>query len=312
MFLLYPNKIGGRFVLFEDRKGRQTGVEGSQSGNNIAPDAWCSLTKTDPIWRVFELMTEEQSQMFELLRIFKGLCEKNKLSYFIMGGTLLGAVRHKGFIPWDDDADVSMPLDDYKRFIALADKLPENLVIQSEDNDERYPFVFAKLCNTQHDFDTGFSNKPRGVYIDVFPLMPSKKLGRVTKLRFEVINVINYVLQVKLGWTAFVPYKRRVARWGYRLLDGLSVKRLRKIRQTQINKLCDKNSTDTICSPGGAYKADKEFYPAEWFEKTENMMFEGEQFDVPAGWDAYLSRNYGSYMELPPPEERSSNHKTKN
>lgn len=257
-------------------------------------------------------MTEEQSQMLELLRIFKGLCEENRLRYFIMGGTLLGAVRHKGFIPWDDDADVSMPLDDYLKFNKLADKLPEHIEIQSEESDARYPFVFIKLCDTSHEFDTGFPNKPKGVYIDIFPLIPSKKLSRITKLRFEIVNVINYVLQVKLEWTDFVPYKKRLARIGYRLLNGFSANRLKKLRRKQISKIYDKKSRDTVCSPGGAYKADKEFYPAEWFDETEMMAFENEQFAAPASRDAYLSRNYGNYMELPPLEQRKSSHKTEN
>ena len=254
-------------------------------------------------------MTEEQSQMYDLMLIFKELCEKNQLEYFIMGGTLLGAVRHKGFIPWDDDADVSMPIDDFIKFKELADKLPDHIEIQSEENDPRYPFVFVKLCNTSFAFDTGFPNQPRGVYIDVFPLIPSKELNSVTKLRYEIINVINYVLQVKLEWVEFVPYKKRLARIGYCMLNHLSAERLKKLRRKQIGRIYDKKSRNFICSPGGAYKADKEFYPAEWFTGKKEVFFEGERFAAPIGWDEYLSRNYGRYMELPPLEERKTAHK---
>ena len=71
--------------------------------------------------------------MFEILCLFKELCSKHRLKYFVMGGTLLGAVRHRGFIPWDDDADVSMPLEDFLRFMALAEDLPADFTVQSEE-----------------------------------------------------------------------------------------------------------------------------------------------------------------------------------
>lgn len=254
-------------------------------------------------------MTEEQAQMFALLCTFKELCSAHHLQYYLAGGTLLGAVRHRGFIPWDDDVDVSMPLEDYLKFQELCAALPKYMEIQSEKNDPRYPFVFLKLCDTSHPFHTGYSNEPKGVYIDVFPLIPSKKLNQEMKLRFEVINVINYVLQVKLDWTAFVPYKLPQARFGYWLLNHFSPEQLKKLRREQIGKLHDPNSRETLCSPGGAYKANREFFPAEWYKEAAELTFEGERFAAPIGWQAYLSRNYGNYMELPPPEERRTRHR---
>lgn len=255
-------------------------------------------------------MTEDQTYMFKLLRVFRELCEKHQLRYFLMGGTLLGAVRHKGFIPWDDDADVAMLLDDYLKFTALTDEFPENVKIQSGENDPQYPFVFIKLYDSSHPFFSGFSNHPKGVYIDIFPLIPSKELNQIVKLRFDIIHVTDYVLQVKLGWAAFIPYKLPAARIGFWLLNHFSPEVLKKIRRKQIEKIYDRNTYGTLCSPGGIYKPDKEFYPIEWFSEDEKVSFEGEQFSAPIGWNCYLQRNYGSYMELPPPEERRTRHKT--
>lgn len=152
--------------------------------------------------------------MFRLLRTFSEICEENGLRYFVVGGTLIGAVRHRGFIPWDDDIDVSMPLDDFRKFTELARELPGSFALQSEETDPRYPFVFAKLCDTQYAYDTGYDNHPMGVYIDIFPLIPARALSRRTKLIFDMISVSDYVLQVKLGWTEFVPYKKPLARAG--------------------------------------------------------------------------------------------------
>ena len=247
--------------------------------------------------------------MFRLLRTFSEICEENGLRYFVVGGTLIGAVRHRGFMPWDDDIDVSMPLDDFRKFTELARELPGSFALQSEETDPRYPFVFAKLCDTQYAYDTGYDNHPMGVYIDIFPLIPARALSRRTKLIFDMISVSDYVLQVKLGWTEFVPYKKPLARAGFRMMNCLSATRLRRLRRRLIAGIYDEKSRSTLCSPGGAYSAEKEFFPAEWFAGAAKVGFEGVQFDAPQGWDEYLRRNYGNYMELPPVAERRSSHK---
>lgn len=254
-------------------------------------------------------MTKEQSQMFELLCIFKEMCKAHKLQYYLTGGTLLGAVRHQGFIPWDDDIDVSMPLEDFQIFQQLSSELPTHIEIQSEKNDSRYPFVFLKLCDIRYPFHTGYSNEPKGIYIDIFPLIPSKKLSRRIKLRFEAISVINYVLQVKMNWTSFIPYKLPQARLGFWLLSYFSLIQLQNLRRKQISKLYEPNGKEVLCSPGGVYKAEKEFFPAEWYSKTTDLIFEGQYFSAPIGWQEYLTRNYGNYMELPAPENQKSHHK---
>ncbi len=254
-------------------------------------------------------MTIEQEQMLQMLRVFSEICENHHLCYYLAGGSLLGAVRHRGFIPWDDDIDVSMPLGDFLRFQTLAAELPENVVIQSGSSDPRYPFVFMKLCNTAYPFPTENHTGPWGVYIDIFPLIPAKRLCLSTRFCFSTIHVIDYVLQVKVGWTAFIPYKSSVARLGFRMLNCQNVGSLKRLRERLIGYIYDPDSKETLCSPGGAYKADKEFFPAAWYAATVAAAFEGENFRAPIGWQAYLSRNYGNYMELPPEEERCSRHK---
>ena len=253
-------------------------------------------------------MTKGQGHMFQVLRVFKSLCEEQGLTYYLMGGSLIGAVRHQGFIPWDDDIDVSMPLEDFLKVQELEELLPEGIVFHSERTDPGYPVIFVRLCDTAHPLKTKNKEKPKGAYIDIFPLMPSRPLNGRTKFFFSVINVINYVLQVKLKWLPFIPYKQRIARIGFSVLRTLPCKWLRALRRWLIVQLYDRDGQTTICSPGGAYKADKEFYPARWFETSETVSFEGENFSAPGGWDAYLRRNYDDYMELPTEEERIPRH----
>lgn len=121
-------------------------------------------------------MNELQQKERDLLKIFIDFCDKNKLTYFLVGGTLLGAIRHKGFIPWDDDIDVAMPREDYDKFIVLASKhftKDKDVFFQNYRTDKYYPYVFSKL----RDSNTTFIEKiykhvdmNHGVYIDIFPI----------------------------------------------------------------------------------------------------------------------------------------------
>ena len=254
-------------------------------------------------------MTTEQRSLFELLKIFSAICNEYGLQYFLVGGTLLGAVRHQGFIPWDDDVDVAMPEEDYRRFLTLKDTLPEGIELQTQETDERYPFLFGKLCDTRIPYDTSMPCGPRGLYIDIFPLIPAKKDSAVARLEFNLTKVIDYILQIRSGWAKNIPYKKAVAKLGFRVLDHFSSGTLKRIQQYFIRRLLGDKNSELLCSFGGAYKADKEFYPREWFAESVFLPFGSSQFKVPCGWHAYLSRNYGDYMTLPSKEEQVSKHK---
>ena len=252
-------------------------------------------------------MNELQRQIYPLLLTFAQLCEEHDLRYYLVGGTLLGAVRHRGFIPWDDDVDVAMPEEDYKTFLRLAASLPPHLVLESPETREDYPLAFCKLCDRTVPFETSFAGGPCGVYIDIFPLVPSRRPDRWTRALFNLQHAAVYVLQVRYGWQNFIPYKKRSARAVYALLDRLPAAAVKKLRDTILRSL-RAEGTGYLFSPGGAYKADKEFYPEAWFASRETVTFEGRAFPGPCGWHEYLSRNYGDYMTLPPESERHSGH----
>lgn len=253
-------------------------------------------------------MTQEQRNLTELFEIFSDICRRHNLRYFLAGGTLLGAVRHQGFIPWDDDIDVMMPADDYQKFIRLAAEFPDGIEIQSEKTDENYPFLFIEFCNTAISFRTEKQHGPIGIYIDIFPLIPSRRPTKIAVFYFNVISVIGYVLQVKCGWTMFFPYKKGIAKIGYCLLKSISVSKLRRLRYALIKKLFD-NDSEYLLSPGGGHKGATEFYPQRWFANSETVIFEGKQQPAPTGWDQYLKQLYGDYMVLPDEKNRKSLHR---
>ena len=121
-----------------------------------------------------EQLNELKKSELEIFKSFLTVCEKLNVKYYLVEGTLLGAVRHKGFIPWDDDIDVGMLREDYELFIEKATEfLPENLFLQTYITDTEYSHGFAKIRNSQTTFiesNVRDCKINHGIYIDIFPL----------------------------------------------------------------------------------------------------------------------------------------------
>lgn len=251
-------------------------------------------------------MTEQQEQILSVFKRYVAFCEAHGLCYWICSGTLIGSVRHGGFIPWDDDLDVMMPLEDYRRFSGLAAELPENLALQNQESDPQFPFLFSKLCDRSMAYASGEKNAPWGQHIDVLPLIPSRPLSRKTAAAFSLIRLTEYAIRGKTGWRKYVP-NGRAARALYHALSALPLPTLRSLIRRQVHRIYDPKGA-YLCSIAGTYHARVEFSPKAWFASAEPAEFEGFSCRKPVGWDAWLTMHYGDYMRLPPEEKRVSHH----
>ena len=150
-------------------------------------------------------LDEVHKLQLKLLSYFDDICKKNDLKYFLAGGTLLGAVRHKGFIPWDDDIDLAMPRDDFEKFIKLSDSLEEDYKVLIPSKTEKFHLVFAKLVNKYYYNDKKDLKGKYGIRIDIFPLdglgntekialKHSKKILFIRKIRPLIIYINNKLL----------------------------------------------------------------------------------------------------------------------
>lgn len=255
-----------------------------------------------------------EAQLNEIKRIeleifaeFIKVCKKLNLKYYLLGGTLLGAVRHKGFIPWDDDIDVGMLREDYEIFISKADKLlPNNLFLQTSKSDPNVPFNFCKIRNN----NTTFVEKSvksfkinHGVYIDIFPLdfYPN---GIVPRSRFKLKKKL---LDVKIRKSFDLPFPKGIIARAALILSSFIVRDYREAvrKKDFLFKLTKKSNL--IANHCGAW-GDKEIVPAEWYGEGDVLEFEGISVIVPKEYDKWLSRVYGNYMELPPMEKRIPHH----
>ena len=246
-------------------------------------------------------LRELQLRLVDIMEVVDKVCRENNLRYYLLAGTLIGAVRHKGFIPWDDDMDIAMPRRDYKIFMDKAKELlPESIEGVDWRCDPEFPFYHGKVQdrNTtlveKRDF-----NYVGGIFIDVFPLdgVPKNKLVRFFHLQqFNFYNKFNYFLHRN-------PYKHGVTLGTYWSLALRYLFSREKITQKLVNIMAkyDFDDSEFVCD----YNDGKEgILPKKVFEKTEELIFEGRVFLGIKDYHSYLSNKYGDYMTVPPPENQ--------
>ena len=240
----------------------------------------------------------------EMLKIFIEICEKHSLSYFAVGGTLLGAVRHKGFIPWDDDIDVAMPRKDYEAFLSLAQKhLPEHLFLQTHKTDAAYPCNFAKIRNSNTAFVEAALSEFRinhGVYIDIFPLdyYPEKN-----RLIFEIKKQL---LNLRVSADLKVKNRKLKTKLASAFLSFLMPDSKKAVRMKE--KLFKANPKGKqLVNNSGAW-GKKEIFPAVWCCDSVMLDFENIKIKAPKEFHKFLSYVYGDYMTFPPKTKRKGHH----
>lgn len=241
----------------------------------------------------------------------KRICEKNNIRYFMTAGTLLGAVRHGGFIPWDDDMDIGMLREDYERFIkACETDLGSEFFLQTWDTDPDYPFSFGKVRLNGTHFIEGFSEKGgmhNGIFVDIFPFDNVPDDFKEQKKQGRRYFICKRLLWMKKGMGTNMKessLKQAVKYYTFWVFAHLfryeSIKNYFKMVQTKYN------GQDTIkVVTDGSYNYSKESLERKWVENLEPVKFETEEFLSYKDRIEYLTYFYGDYMKLPPEEKRN-------
>lgn len=272
-------------------------------GRSVDIDSETSLT-LDQI-KILEAIREIQ---LEIIQEIQRICELEKLNYFLMFGTLLGAVRHQGFIPWDDDVDLGMMRKDYELFIKAFDKhaAPE-YEIQSLETDDFYPFFFLKVLKKNTILiEGGYQDdrKMNGIFVDVFPFDNAPSNLFILKVHNKITIFFKSLLFYQLGrmdtnqGNLFV----RTVKKGKNLLAKI-MSRKQIISVTNWIMRIFKKEGPWVSNFGDAV-----YYPRELFIDFEPIKFESHEFQAPTRSTEFLQTFYGDYMKLPPMHQRSLPH----
>ena len=258
-------------------------------------------------------MNDIQRKILDIFLVVKKLCEDNNIRYFAIGGTCIGAIRHKGFIPWDDDLDIAIPIDDYDRFLEIAqNNLPENLKLYTCKEIKHYQYVFSKVMDINttfiENYNMPYPDSYKGIFVDIMPIsgVPSGRLRRKifikqlaffrsmnVKLRFPVSTTDT--IKGRLSWLmvnkllSFLPYTYFSDRH-LNLLRNYSFDKAEYIGYVWNNKI------------------ERWLFEREWFDGVDTVEFEDAEINCPKEWDKYLTCQFGDYMKEPSEEQREGHH----
>lgn len=243
-------------------------------------------------------LRRQQLRMLEMLEVIDKICKKHNIQYWLSSGTLLGAVRHKGFIPWDDDLDIELLREDYLRLLkVLPSELPDNMALQSNEEDPNYIFIFAKVRDKNSYLEEYYNYerifKERGIFIDIFPLEEIPYcLAWISK---HMQGVITFVLDNKgINENRKIKWAQKI----FRFNDRIGYPILRFLSKFFFNK-------NLLISFGTYFqkpRSMKDIFP------LAEATFEGKTYPVPRDTDTFLTKYYGNYMQLPDLEKLPPQH----
>lgn len=245
--------------------------------------------------------------LLDLMLTFDDVCKKHNLTYFLEAGSLLGAIRHKGFIPWDDDVDVLMPRKDYQKFLELSNEFVAPYFLQTPYTDEGYFYSFPKIRNsntTALNQMFCYQNFNHGMWLSIFPIDNwDVNGGEERYAKIKELNMDNSTYMRISNPNLSEKDQQRVKNYcGRDPFD--TIKELDRIAQE-----CNGYKTEFVTVGSTAVISySRKLWYAEDFSSAIEWDFEDFKFPVPVGYDRFLKVMYGDYMKLPPVEDRGLHH----
>lgn len=259
-----------------------------------------------------EITIEEMKKVeLDILKYIDDICRENNIEYFLMYGSLLGAVRHKGMIPWDDDIDIGLKREDYNKLINILKSKKNNqylLLDKSIQKDYFYPF--AKLVDTRTMVEEKVMRKidNYGLFVDLFIM---ETLPNNSKLRNKIYNQKRKALR-RIYYYGFKEItgnklKNRLERLYKKCMEAIGITSILERYEKIFTKYDNSNGEYLICTWG----VNDKIYQKKSFDKTIDCQFDGLTVKIPEKYDEILKTTYGDYMTLPPVEQRILKHELK-
>lgn len=248
-----------------------------------------------------EYLSLDQVKQIELniLKYVDAVCKEHNLRYFLSFGTLIGAIRHKGFIPWDDDIDISMPREDYEKLIHITENIEDPRYKVLSYKTVKYPYPFIKVVDSFTRIeDDGVVDYPhKGLWIDIFPIdgfkTPQRPMASKITMSLERLR--------SLASYRILPdkHKNHKILWKFSRMIGAEFFQ-NIIQKLSENRLYDSNDY------AGCFYASLKIMKKEVYGNGTTAQFEGFEFSIPTEYDYFLREVYGDYMKLPPADQQIS------
>lgn len=259
-------------------------------------------------------MDDIKTKCYNILLEIDRICKLSNIKYFIYAGTLLGAIRHRGFIPWDDDIDVVMFRDDYRNFFQACKEYldKDRFVLQSIDTDPFTCHPWMKL----HDKNTAFISGIRrdgtieGISIDIFPIDNAPNNFFIRKIRSSIVNSINFIYQWRFCYhNPNATRKMKLFQKIVSIIPPIDELKFKKRYEKYLQKYNHRLTLSVVYLSNRKYE--RKVISRDVFSSSVMLQFEDGFFPAPIGWDLVLRGLYGdNYMQLPPKEKRISDHGT--
>jgi lipopolysaccharide cholinephosphotransferase len=258
-------------------------------------------------------LTQTQALTLDLLKHAIGICDSQGIRYYVGGGACIGVVRHGGFIPWDDDVDLSLPREDFDRFVAYVKSHPEEgYAICDRYSNPNWHFCMCQYVDMESEIEIDLAAEKRNahIWIDIFPLDGLPDSGFARWMQVKHILYLRYLIQLANIKTQVDAHRKRPL--AERVVLGVS--EALHIGD-HIDSEKDIDRLDATCKMYSFYQQmycgnmlgryrEKEVVPTAFFGEPKKALFEGFPVNIPERTDEYLTALYGDYMTLPPVEQR--------
>lgn len=257
-----------------------------------------------------------QLAMLEILKDVDCVCRKHNIKYWLTSGTLLGAVRHNGFIPWDDDLDIAMLREDYDHFLEIAQKeFGNRYFLQNWQTEKNYGLPFSKVRKNKTEYIEAGSRDTytnHGLYIDVFCFENYPEFTKQQEIIKYNMNITYRLILVKSGYKPWIKenhidWKKWVVYLPFRFLSLFKNTNKLKKKYAEAISIANDRKTNRVFNSD----VPKSFtlpMDRKLFERTKMHLFEDGEFPIPIGFDSVLTTLYGDYMTPPPVEKRENRH----